>query len=199
MFLRYKDRRKDGKQDRYWSVVENTRASELVFGIEEAFRARWYLASIMVLALATALTPVVVDAAETQQPGCEREWAYAEVVDDPNVLSMGGSCAALALEGLGSDEICKSVLGVFARYGIDAKTVSWIFGTNDPRIPEEKHRRELAFVGFKCSDGVPRMYVRLSAGTGLLGTNATWMQFPEKLPVGTNFLGIPKGFPIPQH
>ena len=25
MFLRYKDRRKDGKQHRYWSVVENTR------------------------------------------------------------------------------------------------------------------------------------------------------------------------------
>ena len=27
MFLRYKDRRKDGKQHRYWSVVENTRVA----------------------------------------------------------------------------------------------------------------------------------------------------------------------------
>src|SRR6516165_4544200 len=27
MFLRYKDRRKDGKQHRYWSVVENTRVT----------------------------------------------------------------------------------------------------------------------------------------------------------------------------
>src|SRR6266481_6457368 len=27
MFLRYKDRRKDGKQRRYWCVVENTRGA----------------------------------------------------------------------------------------------------------------------------------------------------------------------------
>ena len=27
MFLRYKDRRKDGQQHRYWSVVENTRVA----------------------------------------------------------------------------------------------------------------------------------------------------------------------------
>ena len=27
MFLRYKDRRKDGKQHRYWSVVDNTRVA----------------------------------------------------------------------------------------------------------------------------------------------------------------------------
>jgi len=27
MFLRYKERRKDGQQHRYWSVVENTRVA----------------------------------------------------------------------------------------------------------------------------------------------------------------------------
>jgi hypothetical protein len=85
---------------------------------------------------------------------------------------------------------CQQAFAAFARFGIDAKTLAWLGGLGDPRFrPGQDH--ELVFIPYRCSDGVPRLLVRLHAGTGLLGLHPSWMQFPEAISVDAGMFGPP--------
>jgi len=89
---------------------------------------------------------------------------------------------------------CQEAFAQFARFGIGPREIAWIGGIGDPRI-KPGQMDELAFVPYNCTDGVPRLLVRLNAGHGLLHLDPRWMQFPEQTQVETSW-GRPND-PVP--
>jgi hypothetical protein len=86
----------------------------------------------------------------------------------------GEEAVADRLASAQSGPICRKAFASFLWFGITAREVAWIGGIGDPRMKPSQDDW-LAFVPLKCSDGIPRLLVRLQAS--FLGVNPTWMQY----------------------
>jgi hypothetical protein len=121
---------------------------------------------------------------------CERDGAtmLGKPIDDTDlpgvlVIQLAEVCAAYPHYAS-----CSELLSWFAKYGVNLGTLRRITflnadGTRDIRF-SPKQIEKLVLSPWKCSDGIPRLLVRLRAGGGLLGWDAQWLQFEAKFPEG---------------
>ena len=90
---------------------------------------------------------------------------------------------------------CRKAIAEFAWFGLGPDDITWLAPWDDPRY-KMSQTREVIYIAYKCSDGIPRLLVRLHEGEGLLKRNPSWMQFPERIPVEIDWFGRPKE-PVP--
>jgi hypothetical protein len=133
----------------------------------------------------------------------EKDWNYQPDYLEASICLLTGDTyfasqdvpASERLTPVQSKAKCERAFADFARFGVHARDIAWFGGIGDPRYKPGQDR-ELAFIPYKCSDGIPRLLVRLHAGSGLLGLHPSWMQFPEAISVDAGLFGPPSD-PVP--